>query len=103
MIHWIARLGNAGKADYFSNCLDGCIDGWEVEYLSQKMVGFLHKKELPPTHKEHVTSYIRENKESLKNDFRIGSYKQKLPYDAIPKLSVDTVKDIIYLRKMEVK
>ena len=73
-------------ADYTSNTVERTFpDGLDCEVIQVKTLKSLEKYELNESHKEHVTSYITENKskfkiESLNNDIDYSHFRWTLDY-----------------------
>lgn len=102
-IRFIYQCGITSKCDYFSNCMDKCIDGKEVEFISVRLLEKLNE-EMKGEDREHVTSFIRKNPKWLsENKFNFGNYQQMLPFHQIQKMSVDTEEDLERMREIYVR
>ena len=73
------------------------VDGIGAEVFSARTLNTLKEKSITPMQKEHVTKYIWENVD----DFEILTLKadKKISYPQIS-LDVDTINDLIYLKKL---
>ena len=81
------------KVDYLSNVFPPTFpDGLDVEVFSKKVLEKIIKKKLTKEHKEHVTSYIRENY----TQFKIFNLKNNKDLSNI-RITLDTEKDLTRL------
>jgi len=81
------------KVDYLSNVFPPTFpDGLDVEIFSKKVLEKIIKKKLTKEHKEHVTSYIRENY----SQFKILNLKNNKDLSNI-RITLDTEEDLIRL------
>jgi len=93
------NISTINKYDYFTNAYEFCRtapDGYDVEVISRKMINYLFDNTTEKSHREHVTTFIREG--NIGKGFRIGALEHELDLSSL-KLSVDTEEDLENLRE----
>ena len=88
------------KGDFVSNCILPCVDGFEVEVMSIKCLRWLYRYAPPGHHREHVTSYLKQNLEQ--SELEVCSWSPSLDISIFPKLSIDTPGDLDRCRKYNI-
>lgn len=88
------------KADFVTNCFYPCIDGQEVEMISYEALSWLHQNADSEYHREHVTTYLKENPSEFAVNFKMITWQDSIDPALIPKMSVDTIDDLRACRKM---
>jgi spore coat polysaccharide biosynthesis protein SpsF len=87
------------KYDFLTNL--PTVDGWDVEIMSFKLLDFIHKFLSDKADREHVVSYVYKAWQPLEGaKFKLGKYPNYIDTSLIPKLSVDTPKDLERVRKI---
>jgi spore coat polysaccharide biosynthesis protein SpsF (cytidylyltransferase family) len=97
-IAYVNFMGNSSNAEYASNCIYECVDGQEVEYVSDNLIELAHQKAVSEEDREHVTTWIKKNLDS--KQFPWIGLRDHYPIDCIPKMSVDTPEDLERVRDM---
>lgn len=86
------------KADFVSNCMEPCVDGFEVEVMNMKTLQWLDKNAVEGQHREHVTTWIKDNPDY--SGLKIHSWSSPYDVNLFPKMSIDTKGDLNACRKM---
>lgn len=93
-------LGLGANYDYLSNVDERCRtapDGLDVEFMSEALLADLHKSAGTSYHREHVTTFARENPPRwAKRGFIIDHFD----YSEYDKISVDTKDDLERVRRV---
>lgn len=88
-------------ADFVSNCMETCVDGMEVEVMNRKAIVWLDCESEDLEDFEHVTMAI---KNVLPTDeLKIYSWQSPIPVKYVPKMSIDTMKDLLYCQEINTK
>lgn len=94
------NLGLSANYDYLSNVDERCRtapDGQDVEFMSASLLSYLNKNASTPYHREHVTTFAREEPpRSAKRGFIIDHFD----YSRGEKISVDTEEDLDTVRRV---
>lgn len=88
--------------DYLSNVDEECRfapDGFDCEFISRTALEYACQKAMDPKDREHVTTYLRKNKDP---QFRYGMVMHKTQ-NPDEKLSVDLPEDLERLQKKKVR
>ena len=89
------KVGINNDYDYLSNVDDRLsIDGVDCEFISSRLLGWLHETATKPYDREHVTTYARSNKPDWAS---YGAFQGFFDLSNI-KLSVDTPEDLERVR-----
>jgi len=94
------NLGLKAGYDYLSNVDERCRtapDGQDVEFMTARLLSDINKTASTPYHREHVTTYARENPPRwAKRGFIIDHFD----YSSGEKISVDTEEDLARVRRV---
>ena len=94
-LFYMISLGVQNSLDFFSNCVFDCVDGQELEFLSLRGLRWCHSLAIEKSHQEHVTTFIKENKEKfLAQGFSFETYTSNYDPKWFPKMSIDTKEDL---------
>jgi len=87
------------KADFVSNCIGACVDGFEVDMFNAKALGWMHSN-TKGAYREHVTEYFKKYSEYS----GLKTYSWSEPYDPklFPKMSIDTKNDLDNCQRMKI-
>jgi len=100
LIDFVIHTGISGNADYCSNVLKLTFpDGVDCELISAPLLKALHKYEMEPIYREHVTLRIRRDRQ-YQDALNLISIESNTDYSKL-KLSVDTPEDLERVRKWE--
>jgi len=96
LINQVIDLLIDNKADYASNVLPlSYPDGLDVEVFTKKVLTGLWQTQKDKYHREHVTSYIRDNQ----NLFKIVSFKNDIDLSNL-RLTIDYPEDLQFARRL---
>ena len=87
-------LASRHKVDFITNCLTNCIDGQEIEFVSFNALEWLCGNVESAYHREHVTTWIKEHMDEFQINFKTLSWRDHMPPELMPKMSVDTPDDL---------
>jgi spore coat polysaccharide biosynthesis protein SpsF (cytidylyltransferase family) len=92
-IFWMGSVCAGAQVDFGSNALHAPTDGQEVEFISRRMMEYMHTHAIGDE-REHVTKHAVVNEAKLSGNFRYYSAPVQYGWQASPKLSVDTPDDL---------
>lgn len=98
IIHRHIHCAVENNLDYFTNTYPGLstfIDGQDVEVISSKLIRWVFKNASKPSHREHVTTLIKEAPPAWA---KIGVLVGRMDLSHI-KFSVDTKEELEFVRK----
>lgn len=92
-IFWMGCTCAGAKVDFGSNALQAPTDGQEIEFISRRMMEYMHTH-ATGDEREHVTKHAVVNEAKLAKDFRYYAAPIQYGWQACPKVSVDTAEDL---------
>lgn len=99
MMNYCSALFLAAKLDFITNAFTA-VDGQEVEIFSKKALDWCCENAKSPHDREHVTTYIKNDLNTFnKSDFSYAIVQAPYKKEWLPKMSIDTQKDLDWARE----
>ena len=88
-------MGHIAKDfDMVSNCTTDARDGMEIDILSRAGWEWLNKHGVGNGHREHVTTYVKDNLPAFKAKLTFAEHRKWYLSEWIPSLSIDTAEQM---------